>query len=485
MASPALGRAPSWPRQLLDRVGRFSRRPSWPRWRLGRRWRLLPRTLFGRSVLIVLLPLLILQVVLAYVFYERHWETVTKWLARGVAGEVALLVEQIERAPSPEARRALLGMVRRHLNFAVSLEPGGRLGPDRTDDDDFLLPSLADRALQRTFAEALDRPFRIDTRWSNDPHRIAIYVQLEDGVLRVLPRRKRVDSTTTTLFMSWMVGLSLLLIAIAIFFLRRQARPIRSLAEAAHSFGKGRDVGDFKLEGTIEIRQAGAAFNLMRKRILRHIAQRTEMLAAVSHDLRTPLTRMRLELEMLRGDGGEARDLGADIEGLRADVEEMERLVESYLAFVRGEGHEAIAPTDLGGLLADVVERTARNGSLIDLRVPGPIEVPLRPMAFRRCLTNLIENACRHARRVVVVRARAKGGAVEVVVDDDGPGIPPEQREEVFKPFYRVERSRNPQTGGIGLGLTIARDIALAHGGDIALSASPLGGLRAAVRVPL
>ena len=469
MASPALGRA-----------------PSWPRWRLGRRWRLLPRTLFGRSVLIVLLPLLILQVVLAYVFYERHWETVTKWLARGVAGEVALLVEQIERTPSPEARRALLGMVRRHLNFTVSLEPGGRLGPDRTDDDGFLLPSLADRALQRTFAEALDRPFRIDTRWSNDPHRIAIYVQLDEGVLRVLPRRKRVDSTTTTLFMSWMVGLSLLLIAIAIFFLRRQARPIRSLAEAAHSFGKGRDVGDFKLEGTIEIRQAGAAFNLMRKRILRHIAQRTEMLAAVSHDLRTPLTRMKLELEMLRGDGGgEARDLRADIEGLRTDVQEMERLVESYLAFVRGEGHEAIAPTDLGGLLADVVERTARNGSLIDLRVPGPIEVPLRPMAFRRCLTNLIENACRHARRVVVVRARAKGGAVEVVVDDDGPGIPPEQREEVFKPFYRAERSRNPQTGGVGLGLTIARDIALAHGGDIALSASPLGGLRAAVRVPL
>ncbi|HET6519555.1 MAG TPA: ATP-binding protein [Geminicoccaceae bacterium] len=444
-------------------------------------WRLLPRTLFGRSLLIVVLPLLILQAGLAYVFYERHWDAVTRWLSLGFAGEVALLVEQLDRAETAAARSELLDLARQHLGIAVSLEPGARLGPGATAGG-LLPPAHADRALRESFAEVLNRPFRIDTRELIYPRRIAVYVQLDAGLLRVLAPRKRIDSTTTTLFMIWMVGLSMLLVAVAIYFLRRQVRPIRRLAQAADSFGKGRDVGDFKLEGAIEIRQAGAAFNLMRERILRHLAQRTEMLAAVSHDLRTPLTRMKLELEMLRGGGG-GTEPRAEIEDLRADLGEMERLVESYLAFARGEGREAVVPTDLGGLLAEIAERAGRDGTRIELSVPEPIELPLRPLAFRRCITNLVDNARRYGRRVAI-EARDRAGAVEVIVDDDGPGIPPEHREEAFKPFYRVEGSRNPDTGGVGLGLAIARDIVLAHGGDIALDAAPLGGLRAVVRVP-
>ncbi|MEX2009649.1 MAG: ATP-binding protein, partial [Dongiaceae bacterium] len=253
-------------------------------------------------------------------------------------------------------------------------------------------------------------------------------------------------------------------------------RPIRRLAAAADDFGKGRAVPDFKLEGATEVRQAAAAFNLMRNRIRRQIAQRTDMLAGVSHDLRTPLTRMKLQLAML-GDGPEVADL-------HADVAEMEKMLGGYLAFARGEGAEQPVPTDLGLLLRDLVAGALRDGATIELEAEPGLVVPLRPDAFRRCLTNLIGNARRHA-RTVAIRATRRGAAIEVTVDDDGPGIPPDQREEVFRPFYRLDLSRNPETGGVGLGLTIARDVIRGHGGELVLTDSPLGGLRARLRLPV
>ncbi|MGH6913141.1 MAG: ATP-binding protein, partial [Geminicoccales bacterium] len=371
-----------------------------------------------------------------------------------------------------------LDMARHHFGLAVSLEPKAALAP--AVEAGGLLPITSlDETLADTFDRVLNRPFAIDTRPVDRPKRIVVYVELNDGLLRVVAPRKRVDSTTTKVFISWMVGLSLLLLILSIYFLTRQLRPIRRLAWAADNFGKSRDVGDFKLEGATEIRQAGSAFNLMRKRILRHISQRTEMLAAVSHDLRTPLTRMKLELEML-GDGGVR---APDLEDLRADVDDMARVVEGYLAFARGEGQERIETTDLGALLRDIAERACDGSTRIDVELEAPVVLPLRPTAIRRCLTNLIENAVRHA-RWVGVRAAAKHGQVWVAIDDDGPGIPDQQREAVFKPFFRLDPSRNPSTGGTGLGLTIARDIVLGHGGDIELSQAPTGGLRVLIRLP-
>jgi two-component system osmolarity sensor histidine kinase EnvZ len=276
-----------------------------------------------------------------------------------------------------------------------------------------------------------------------------------------------------------MIGMSALLLTLAIYFMNRQVQPILRLARAVDQFGKGRDVGDFKLDGPTEIRQAGAAFNLMRKRILRHIGQRTEMLAAVSHDLRTPLTRMRLELEMLAD--GQAQQ--SDLEGLRADLDEMVNVVDGYLAFARGEGQEAIVATDLGSLLQEVAQRASAGRSPVLVELESPVTLPLRPVAMRRCLTNLVQNAVRHA-RWVGIRVAAQGDHVWIAIDDDGPGIPADQREAVFKPFYRLEASRNPSTGGVGLGLTIARDIVLGHGGDIELTEAPEGGLRVLVRLP-
>jgi two-component system osmolarity sensor histidine kinase EnvZ len=443
--------------------------------------RVVPRSLFSRTLLIVILPLLILQVVLTYVFYERHWDKVTRTLAFGVAGEVGLLVELLEAAKTPETQAKVLDLARKHFQFAVSFEPQGNLSA-AAQTNGLQAPDRLDQKLQERFNEALNRPFVIDTRTpdeANEPDRIAVYVQLDDGILRLLPPRSRVDSDTTRVFIGWMVGLSLLLLALAVYFMTRQIRPILSLARAMDKFGKGRDIGDFRLAGPTEIRRAGAAFNMMRKRLLRHISQRTEMLAAVSHDLRTPLTRMKLELEML-GEGGRPPDQLID---LRADVEEMARVVDGYLDFARGEGQESIVATDLGALLREIAERAGTPRTRIEVGLEGPITLPLRPVAMRRCLTNLVHNAVRYG-TIVRIRAAAKDHQVWLAVDDNGPGIPEDQREAVFRPFYRLDASRRPATGGVGLGLTIARDIILGHGGDIELTDAPEGGLRVLVRLP-
>jgi two-component system, OmpR family, osmolarity sensor histidine kinase EnvZ len=466
---PAIARAEAWLRRLWPPKG-------WPR-KLAPR-RLWPRTLFGRSLLAVILPLLILQGILAYVFYERHWDTVTRWLAVGLAGEVGLIVDLLDSAESTTARSDVLDLARDHFGMAVSLEPGGALAP-AIEAAGLATPSRLDRTLTETFARELDRPFVIDTRLSDWPKRIAVYVQMDDGLLRVLAPRTRVDSGTTRVFMGWMIGLSLLLLLLAIYFLTRQLRPIRRLAWAADSFGKGRDVGDFKLEGASEIRKAGAAFNLMRKRILRHISQRTDMLAAVSHDLRTPLTRMKLELEMLAGE----RPQPGDLEDLRSDVEEMASVVDGYLDFARGEGREGMVPIELGPLLREVAERVGGERARIAVELEQPITVRLRPVAMRRCLSNLVDNAVAQARSIGI-RATQQANQIWIAIDDDGPGIPKDQREAVFKPFYRLDPSRNPGTGGVGLGLTIARDIVLGHGGDIELVDAPGGGLRVLIRLP-
>ncbi len=452
--------------------GLAASRPSEAAATVARLPRVVPRSLFSRTMLIVIMPLLILQAVLAYIFYERHWDSVTRWLASGFAGEVGMVVELLEAARTPEEQSRVLDLARDHLDFTVSLESAGVLHPEEPS-------STLDHRLALTFAGELDRPFSIDTRPVDQPSRIAVYVQTKDGLLRVLAPRKRVDSTTTQVFIGWMVGLSLLLLALAIYFMTRQVQPILRLAWAADNFGKGRDVGDFKIAGPTEIRQAGAAFNQMRKRILRHIGQRTELLAAVSHDLRTPLTRMRLELEMLAH--GQAQP--GDLEDLQSDVEEMVNVVDGYLAFARGEGQEAIVATDLGSLLHDVAQRAASGQTAVEVELESPITLPLRPIAIRRCLANLVQNAARYA-TWVGVRVAAQGDHVWIAIDDNGPGIPTEQREAVFKAFYRLEGSRNPSTGGVGLGLTIARDIVLSHGGDIELTEAPEGGLRVLVRLP-
>ncbi len=432
--------------------------------------RLLPKTLFGRSLIIIVAPVVLLQLIATFIFYQRHWDTVTRRMTTVLAGEIAAVIEARKVFTGPDDWDRTFALVQTNMELAVWWEPGAVLPAEAPPMNMF---STIDQRLNEALTRQLAYPFQVDR--VSDPEKIAISVQLEDGVLHFLTSKKRVWSSTTYIFVMWMVGTSLVLLAIAIVFLRNQVRPIRRLALAAEAFGKGRDVATIKPEGAREIRAAAAAFLRMRQRIQRQISQRTEMLAGVSHDLRTPLTRMKLELAMLGG--------GEEVEALKADVAEMERMIEGYLAFARGQDTEPVRQTDLGELLREVVADARRQGTTVTLETDGDLVLQVRPDALRRCITNLVENARRYAGTVEVSAARRKD-AVEIVVDDGGAGIPPEERENVFRPFFRLDQSRNPDTGGSGLGLTIARDVARSHGGDIVLGESPAGGLRATVRLP-
>ncbi|MBX6322068.1 MAG: HAMP domain-containing protein [Rhodospirillaceae bacterium] len=433
--------------------------------------RVLPRTLLGRSLLIIVTPLILLQVITTWVFYNSHWETVTRRLAAGIAGDIATVIAWMHTVPTPDDYSTIFEVAGRDMNLQVEFRPGAVLPADPA----IMRQNLVDRTLAGEIESLIARPFLIDSR--SIENYIEISIQLPGGVLSVVAPRRRLFSATTYVFILWMIGSSMALFAIATVFMRQQVRPVRQLAAAADAFGKGQDVPDFHPPvGAAEVKQAAAAFNLMRERIRRQIAQRTEMLAGVSHDLRTPLTRMKLQLAML--------DDGPEVAELKADVEEMEKMVEGYLAFARGEGAEQPVYTNLSVLLRDVVAGAVRQGASIALEAEEEMTVPLRRDAFRRCITNLIANAQRYA-KTVLVKAGRNGTAIEITIDDDGPGIPPDKREEVFKPFFRLDPSRNPQTGGMGLGLTIARDVIHSHGGELVLGDSPIGGLRAKLRLPV
>ncbi|MFQ6016794.1 MAG: ATP-binding protein [Kiloniellaceae bacterium] len=436
--------------------------------------RILPRTLLGRSLLIIVSPLVLLQVISTWVFYDRHYDTITKRLAQGLAGDIGTVIQVMIRNPGSVERLQVFRLADRSMRLKLTFIEDGRL-PDRTPTESLnIFTNVLDHKLTLALNEHVGRPFLIDTRSREDE--VEIQVQLADGVLRALVPRERLFSSTTYIFIMWMVGSSIVLFAVAVLFMRNQVKPIRRLAHAAESFGKGRDVTDFKPEGATEVRQAAAAFLQMRDRIKRQIDQRTEILAGVSHDLRTPLTRMKLQLAMLRAT--------PEADSLESDVTEMERMVEGYLAFARGEGSEPPRPTEVSALLRDVVAQMKRDGGVIDLHVEQAITVPLRRETMRRCLTNLIANAQRHGEHVSL-SAGQRGRMIEITIDDDGPGIPAAQREDVFKPFFRLEGSRNPETGGVGLGLTIARDVVRNHGGDLTLEEAPGGGLRARLRLPV
>jgi two-component system osmolarity sensor histidine kinase EnvZ len=436
--------------------------------------RVLPRSLFGRSLLIIISPLVLLQVISTWVFYDRHYETVTKRLAQGLAGDIATVIQTMVWNPGSVDQGQIFYLAKVAMLLDLTFEEGAHLSETTPTDSYRPFMTLLDRKLTNSLREHVGRPFLIDTRSLDE--KVKIEVQLADGVLHILVPRERLFSSTTYIFITWMIGSSIVLFAVAVIFMRNQVKPIRRLALAADSFGKGRDVANFKPEGATEVRQAASAFIRMRDRIKRQIEQRTDFLSGVSHDLRTPLTRMKLQLAML--------PTSSEADNLRSDVAEMERMVEGYLAFARGEGAERPRPVEVAALLREVAGQMRRDGGVVDLHVEEEITIPLRPEAIRRCLTNLIANAQRHGEHVSLSAGRRRR-TVEIMVDDDGPGVPPEMREEVFRPFFRLEGSRNPETGGVGLGLTIARDVARNHGGDIVLEDAPGGGLRARLWLPV
>ena len=429
----------------------------------------MPKGLYARSLLIVILPMLILQTVVFWVFMERHYQLVTRRLSEAVVSDIAAVISVLETYPQDPGYDKLTEIARRNLKLSITILPPDPLPPP-TEKPFF---SLLDNALSAEIVRTIGKPFWIDTIGKSDF--VEIRIQLPDKVLRVVARRSQAYASNSHIFVVWMVATALVLIAIAILFLRNQIRPIQQLAAAAESFGKGRAPPDFAPKGAREVRKASEAFIEMRRRIERQIEQRTAMLAGVSHDLRTVLTRFRLQLALLGN--------GPEIEALETDVGEMQAMLEAYLAFARGDGDEEAAPTDVADMLAAIQSEAERAGFGIGQSFEGEPLVILRPNAFKRCIVNLVGNACRFGDTVEII-ARHSQGWLTITVDDDGPGIPEDERDNVFRPFYRLDRARNQDEGGTGLGLAIARDIARSHGGDIRLDASPRGGLRAVIRIP-
>ncbi|MBM3467877.1 MAG: HAMP domain-containing protein [Alphaproteobacteria bacterium] len=424
---------------------------------------ILPRSLFGRSLIILVTPLILVQVVLGYIFFDRHTETILRLLSNTISGDIKMIVEMVEGG---QDFSRVAKLAHQNLMFDLKLRPSARLSQVGTYKSSWLYGFMED-ALQ----EKLAQPYFLRM----DQDNIYLDVQIKQGILYFETPRKRLFSRTTPLVLIWTTASALLLFIVASLFMRNQIRPLSRLADAAERFGKGQDVGDYRPEGATEVRKAGVSFNIMRDRIRKQLNERTEMLAGVSHDLRTPLARIKLQLAMMPN--------AEEVISLQADVDQMQKMLEGYLNFARGAGEEVAQSIVLSDFFHDL--RTQfRNSSLrFSVDCPPNLSTQVKVQMLKRCLMNLLVNAQQYAEHVWV-SAQLSGRFLEITVDDNGPGIPESEREEVFRPFYRLDVSRNLETGGVGLGLSIARDVIRNHGGQIRLGDSPQGGLRVQIRLP-
>ena len=431
---------------------------------------MMPKRLYARALLIIIAPMVILQSVVAFVFMERHWNTVTRRLSAAVTQDIAAVIDLRRGFPRDRDYAELRRIAQDRLGLVVDFLPVTELPP--IGPKPFF--SLLDQALSEEVRKQIGRPFWIDTVGRSNL--VEIRIRLDDTVMRVFARRNAAYASNSDIFLFWMVGTSLVLITIAILFLRNQIRPILRLTEAVESFGKGREVPHLRARGAQEVRRAAVAFLEMKARVERTIEQRTTMLAGVSHDLRTVLTRFKLELAML--------DDSSETDAMKKDIDEMSRMLEAYLAFARGDAGEPSEPIDMAAFLEELKADSERHGSRATVQFHGHPVATVRPNAFRRCLANLVSNASRFAAAIAITGHRDHR-YMTITVDDDGPGIPANRRDDAFKPFLRLDDARNQDEAGSGLGLAIARDIARSHGGDVMLGDSPMGGLRATVRIPV
>lgn len=432
-------------------------------------YRYMPKGLYTRALLIIVVPILLLQSVLVIVFMERHYELVSQRMSDAVVRDIAAIVFVLENFPQDEDNQLIETLSSKALGLSMSLMPPEPLPPPAPKP----YFDVIDQGLSQAISQQIGKPFWIDT--VGQSRYVEIRIQLENAVLRVFARRSQTFASNSHIFLVWMFSTSMVLIIIAMLFLRNQIRPIVRLAAAAESFGLGRPVEGFRASGAREVRKAAHAFIEMRRRIERQMEQRTTMLAGVSHDLRTILTRFRLQLALF-GDTPES-------DAMRKDVDEMTHMLEDYLSFARGDADEVAEETDVALLLEEIEEEAEITGHNVKAAYSGDPMVNLRRIAFKRCIANLVTNAAKFASQIEV-SGEHEGGWLTVIVDDNGPGIPTGERETALRAFQRLDQSRNQDISGSGLGLAIARDIARSHGGDIYLEDSPLGGLRARIRVP-
>ncbi len=434
----------------------------------------LPKSLFWRSVLIVVAPMVILQAVVAYLIVERHFDGVTRQMSDAAASELRYLVDSVSQADSAALARDELGRASRTLGYDIVLLEGAKLPPSA----DPLFFDVIGRAVEDTFREVMARP--IFVAQERESKRVDVRVSTRWGVIAASLPRSRLVASNPHLLLTWMAGAAAALITVALVYLRNQIRPIQALAVAADAFGKGRSE-PLRISGADEVRLAARAFLDMRERIERAMEQRTRMLSGVSHDMRTPLTRMKLAIEMMED--------GPDVAAFRHDLHELEHILDEFLAYARGDQGEAYEEADVAALAEEVVCEARRTGGEVSLyqRIerPGDTRLRLRPRSIKRCLHNLIDNAFAYGGQVMLSLTVSQR-YVEFCVEDDGPGIPETQRDAAFRPFNRLDEARNRNhRGGVGLGLALALDAVRAHGGDLILGESDhLGGLKAIARLP-
>ena len=433
----------------------------------------LPKTLFGRMLSIILVPMIFVQIITVFIFYERHWDTVTRHMAQNLAGEIALLVSNIGSRPDKFTIETITAKGAQYFNFPIHFREGDLLPTIPVAPPETYAEAILRRELKRQVKQA----WRLDT--SSNRNLIFVDLEVANGVLRIYASRKRIFSSTSWTFIGWTVSSSIILFAIALLFLRGQVRPIHRLANAARQLGLGRTAPDYRLEGAREVRLAGRAFQAMRHRIMRQVNERTEMLAGVSHDLRTPLTRIRLQLALMKE--------SADTKAIINDVSEMEEMIGGYIAFVAGEGEETPQDIAVDTLLERLVTQAHKSHKFDITLLPVKDEIPIFPMrrnAIQRAFSNIISNAIRYSSKSIVT-IQMRNDELILTFDDDGAGIPEERRADAIRPFIRLEESRNRRTGGAGLGLSITSDIIHSHGGELTLADSALGGLRVLVKLPI
>jgi len=428
--------------------------------------RILPERLFYRSLIIVATPIILLQIIITVVFFDSLWIKTNKGMTRSLIGEIQTMFDVYKKGNVDE-QQMIINLYNKNFDFVISLKENELL-PAKKAERWF---SPIDRSLRRELKLVFDSYWFDTTSYTE---LVDLRIKYKNGVLQIFFPRHKIAPSSARIFALWITLPGLLLIMIAIVFLKNQTRPIVKLAKAAESFGKGEFIKEFRPSGAKEIRQAAYEFDKMRKRITIQLHQRSEMLSGISHDLRTPLTRLKLQLSFLK-----QQDLAKK---MGDDIEEMERMLNEYLEFARYQKNEETESANLNDVIIKIVEKYQHEK--ININLEENLTINMRLNSFKRCLMNLIDNGLSYGKKVEIFTKKTLSNII-IFVDDDGPGIPEKEHQNVMKPFYRIDKSRGQNKAGVGLGLSIANDIIRSHGGNISLEKSPLNGLRVKVSLPL
>ena len=429
--------------------------------------KILPERLFYRSLIIVATPIILLQIIITIVFFDSLWIKTNKGMTRSLVGEIETLLN-VYKYPDVELKQSIINLYNQNFDFAITLKEDEFLPKEKTER----WYSPMDRSLRRELKPVFGNSYWFDT--TSHKEVVELRIKYQNGLLQIFFPKDRIAPSSTRIFALWITLPGLLLIMIAIVFLKNQTRPIVKLAKAAESFGKGEFIKEFRPSGAKEIRQAAYEFDKMRKRITIQLHQRSEMLSGISHDLRTPLTRLKLQLSFLK-----QQDLAKKMSD---DIEEMERMLNEYLEFARFQKNEETETANLNDVIVKIVEKYPDKK--ININLEENLTINMRLNSFKRCLMNLIDNGLSYGKKVEIFTKKTLSNII-IFVDDDGPGIPEKEHQNVMKPFYRIDKSRGQNKAGVGLGLSIANDIIRSHGGNISLEKSPLDGLRVKISLPL